>query len=245
MAKLAAVVDSLDTVPEPLRELYTEVEGKHVLDADIEGHPAVAGLKSALEKERKTAKDALAKARAAGDPAEVERLRTELEELRMQHPKPDVEKLVAKRLQEFEEKQRPILEERDRIKGELRTLRLDDRVKAAALKAGVFSEDVDDVLLIARRHFDLGEDNKVIVLDDDGDPAGKTPEQWFADVFKQRKPKFFKGADASGTGARGGGSVGEGVVVLSPEQGSDHQQYQAALKRVGGDHSKIKVTAAA
>lgn len=52
MAKLAAVVDSLDAVPEGVRELYVESNGRYVLDADVEEHPSVRAMKNALEKER-------------------------------------------------------------------------------------------------------------------------------------------------------------------------------------------------
>jgi hypothetical protein len=54
MAALKAVLTKaeVDALPEALRGLYAEKNGKFVLDAEIEGHPDVAGLKSALEKER-------------------------------------------------------------------------------------------------------------------------------------------------------------------------------------------------
>jgi hypothetical protein len=52
MAKLAAVVDSIDAVPEALRDLYVQDGDRFVLDADVEDHPSVRGMKSALEKER-------------------------------------------------------------------------------------------------------------------------------------------------------------------------------------------------
>jgi DNA-binding transcriptional MerR regulator len=57
---LAAVVDSLDTIPEAARGAYVEKEGKFVLDFDV---PDVTGLKKALESERganKAVKDKIA-----------------------------------------------------------------------------------------------------------------------------------------------------------------------------------------
>ena len=42
----------VEALAEPLRGLYVERDGKFVLDADVEDHPAVGGLRSALEKER-------------------------------------------------------------------------------------------------------------------------------------------------------------------------------------------------
>lgn len=247
MAKLSAVVDSLDAVPETARDLYVEQDGKFVLDADLTEHPTLKQVRSELgvkeAKERKT-RQALEARFKDIDPDRYRQLLEEAEK-REHEGKPDLEKVIEKRLKEFEEKNyKPVVQERDQFKAELRTLRLDDKVKAAALKAGVFPEDVDDVLVITKRYFDLDETGKIVVIDDDGDPAGKTPEQWFGDVFKQRKPKFFRGSDASGSGARagvGGDGGTTGTITLTPDQASDHQAYQAALKKVNGDHSRIKV----
>ena len=52
--QLQAIVDSLDNVDEALKPYYTEKDGKHVLSvAGVSGHPEVAGLKSAFEKEKR------------------------------------------------------------------------------------------------------------------------------------------------------------------------------------------------
>lgn len=44
---LAAVVETLESVPEVLHSFYKEIDGKFVLDADIESHPQVTGLRGA------------------------------------------------------------------------------------------------------------------------------------------------------------------------------------------------------
>ena len=75
MAKIASVVETLDDVPENLRELYMEADGKFRLDA--EGVEDVSGLKSTLEKlkrESKDARDALKKYDGF-DPEEYQRLK--------------------------------------------------------------------------------------------------------------------------------------------------------------------------
>jgi hypothetical protein len=207
MAKLAGVVESLDAVEEGYRGAYVEQDGKFVLDADIEGHPAVGALKRALDSERKIAKEALRKAQAAGDPAEIERLKAELDELKGKsggEPKPpDAEKLRKKWEEENAPKFKALEDERDKALGELRTLRLDDKVRDSALKAGVLPDDMDDVLLITKRYFTLDDQNRVVMLDEDGDPTGTTPEKWFTDVFKVKKPKYFKGTGNAGSGAKG------------------------------------------
>lgn len=49
---LAAILDSLDKVPEALKPFYVEQDGKFVLDVEVETHPGALGVKSALDKER-------------------------------------------------------------------------------------------------------------------------------------------------------------------------------------------------
>ena len=53
---LQLTIDTLDGVPEPLREFYEEKDGKFVLK--VEGIEDTSGLKSALQKEREAAKEA-------------------------------------------------------------------------------------------------------------------------------------------------------------------------------------------
>ena len=59
---LALTVDTLETVPEPQRALYKEVNGKFTLD--VEGYEDPTGLKSALEKERQAARNASAQVKS-------------------------------------------------------------------------------------------------------------------------------------------------------------------------------------
>src|SRR4051812_19807125 len=74
LMKIAPVVDSLDAVAEPLRELYVPGEGgKFVLDTDIDSHPGTAGLKSKAQqllRDQQTLKDKY-KAFDGLDPEEV------------------------------------------------------------------------------------------------------------------------------------------------------------------------------
>lgn len=53
-----------------------------------------------------------------------------------------------------------------------------------------------------------------------------------------------RGPGMGGQGDRGGPRGGTGSVVLTPEEAGNYATYQDALKRVGGDHSKIIVRAA-
>lgn len=62
---LPLTVDTLDTIPEPMRAAYVEHDGKYRLDLD--GYEDPAGLKSALQKERDAAKTAQRTTKAWAD----------------------------------------------------------------------------------------------------------------------------------------------------------------------------------
>lgn len=77
---LKLIVDSLDSVDEGVRGLYTEVDGKFKLD--VEGVEDVTGLKSALEKERSARRDLEKRMKTAlseDDLEEYARLKAEAE----------------------------------------------------------------------------------------------------------------------------------------------------------------------
>lgn len=207
MAKLAAVVESLDAIEdEGARKFYTEQDGKFVLDADVEGHPAVAGLKSTVkavrgEKEL-TAKELKAYKDLGFTPEQIAELKEKAD--RVGKDNPDFEKLLDKRIKEVETKYAKDIEERDALRKENRTLKLTDKVRAAFLASGGRKADADLAVLDTEAVFDLNDKGKIVVLDEDGDPTGKTPEQYFAEVYKAKRPNLFEGSGASGSGARGG-----------------------------------------
>lgn len=82
---LKAVLHSLDDLDERLKKLYRKEGGKYLLKVDdAEALVDVAGLKSALEKERQARREAESQARRApeADRNELRRLRERLQELR-------------------------------------------------------------------------------------------------------------------------------------------------------------------
>lgn len=198
---LAREVDSLDTVPEYARAGYKQV-GEKWVNEDVED---VSALKGALKKEREgrelTAKELAAYKAAGATPEEIAELK------RKGAPAgPDaehLETLVNKRLA-------PVLLERDALAAENRTLKLTDKVRADFLDAGGRKVDADLALLETNGRFTLSDKGKVVVLDDDGDPSGVSPKEWFATQYKERRPNLFEGTNASGGGAQHGGSGGSG-----------------------------------
>lgn len=231
MAKLAAVVDSLDGVAEAHRDLYVKGEGdqagKFVLDADVESHPAVAGLKSTVKSTRQEREDARAALKAFKDlgytPEQIAEIKRKAEAGAGDKGDEDFERRVAKRVKEALDKVQPDLDELPKVRAENRKLKLTDKVRGEFILAGGFDEDADDVVRLTEGRFDLDKNGKVVVLDDDGEATSLTPKEWFEKTYKKQKPKLFKGTDASGSGARGGsGAGGSGYLAelekLTPAQ---------------------------
>lgn len=65
---LKTVLETLDGVDDAIKPLYTETEGRFVLDVEgVDAHPDVANLKSAYERVKAAEKDAKAAAKKAAD----------------------------------------------------------------------------------------------------------------------------------------------------------------------------------
>lgn len=248
MAKLPAVIESLEKVDEAFRGAYVEKEGGggYVLDADVEAHPTVSGLrntKETLSKEQKRLA-ALLKAFDGVDRARYDQLVREAEEREAAGGASlDPEKLRKKLEADIRKEFEPVTAERDTLKGQLEKHQLYDVADAAALKAGVEADRLEDARGAYARYVRLNATSKKVeILDDDGDPTGESPEKFFAERFKAKKPWFYKGSGASGGGAQQqAASGGGGTITLTRDQAGDQAVYNEALKKVGGDHSKIKV----
>lgn len=88
---LRTILENLDDIPDNMHELYTEKDGKFILNLEgVDEHPAVTALKNALERQKqanrkinddfKAAKEKLAKIPEDFDPDEFLRIKTTLEE---------------------------------------------------------------------------------------------------------------------------------------------------------------------
>ena len=82
----------------------------------------------------------------------------------------------------------------------LRRLVLDDKVRNVALKSGVCPEDIEDVLKLTSPSFAMDDDGTIRVLGDDGKETTDSLDDFFGKTFKERKPKFYQGSTATGSG---------------------------------------------
>lgn len=212
------VVDSLDTVEESLRPAYVENEGKFNLDPDKYAEVKAQGLKSKNKEllgkltESKNGLKRFEKFAELEDDDLAELL--ELRELKNNPPKPDdktgkgseelqaqFDKAMKKATDKFTGEKTELekrLSDTDRA---LKHFKLTVPIRDVAVKAGVIADDLDLVLLDTAKRFKLGEDDKIIVLDEVGDDTDITPQKFFETLYREQRPKFYAPSGASGSGA--------------------------------------------
>lgn len=172
---LQAILDSLDGVPESLKECYTlGGDGKYILNATVEDHPSVKGLKSSLNavrEEFKTAKIDLAKFKGI-DPEKYAAMTAherEIEEGKL-IAAGDMEKLLGLRTQALKEDfVGQVAKEKtraDTAQASLSKLVVDNAVQVAAIKHGVKKTATDDVLRRAREIFKPNEEGVAVAYKD-------------------------------------------------------------------------------
>jgi len=215
MARLAAVIDSLDGIAEPLHEFYTQVDGKYVLDADIEAHPQTEGLRKTAKDRRREREEVERELKVYKDLGmsveDIAAMREQLEKSKTPDDKPDLDKLRKKWADEIRKEFEPSLKELEAIRNENRTLKLDDKLTQDFLAAGGRKQDIDLMLKDTRSRFDLSDKGVPIVVDEDGDALATSPKDWFANEYKNTRPNLFEGTGAAGGGAQGGRSGGSGA----------------------------------
>lgn len=208
---LPIVVDKLEDIEEAKRSVYVEREGKFYLDAEIED---VSGLKTALQKEREARQKAAQK--NAEYEARIEADRKAMEEAEL------AKKGLTDVKKDWDEKiLSPVLSERDQLKAEIRSMKLDSQVKAAAVKAGVIDEA--DFWKICGDDFDLSEDGKPFWK---SDPTLDISKAILS--YKKDKGHLFKGTQATGGGAGGSSGGGKGGSGSDPRNWTAEQRAQYA-----------------
>lgn len=203
---LKLIVEKIEEVGEAHRSLYAERDGKFHLD--VEGLEDTSGLKSALESERKLRKDAEKRLGTLKDidPEEYARLK-ELDGKRIETSE-ELKRLTDK----HSAREKELLGQTEKLMGELRTMRLDDALKSAALENGVHKDYADDfVTILKTKHVRLDDSLKLQVIDADGDPSTQTLEGLMKDM-KAKKPGYFEGSSASGGGSQQNRGGSGGVV---------------------------------
>lgn len=240
MAALKLTVDSIEDVPETLRELYTEKDGKHVLA--VEGIEDTSGLKNALEAERKNAREAAKLAKAYRDLGlsadEIKAIVAEKQEREQEEAKKSGN-YEALRKQDREQYEKDLAARQERIAALERTTRqavVGNQLMAALTKAGASQEGIDLLpdRLSSRIKFEFDGDSyrHTVMLADGETPmagTGKDGTATFDDLVKEsidKWPSLFKGTGSGGGGKLPGSAGGPGkrniplaeFVALSPKE---------------------------
>ena len=245
---LKSKLASLDGVPEALHSFYVkQADGSYVLDAEVEDHPNVRGMRSALDnerEERRKAKEALEKFKDV-DPEEYRGLKgkeREMAEAKLLS-EGKVKELVEMQVKELrattEREKKALQDELAKNHTQLNTLLIDNAVQAAAAKLGVRPTALEDVSLRARATFKL-QDGKAVPFDAEGKPifgkdglAPKGVEEWMGDLATTAVHLF---GDNKGGGAPGGNPGGNRPGVI----GRNQMSQPGMLEKVAAGEVKVQ-----
>jgi hypothetical protein len=244
-----------DTLPELLREQYGADGDSFVLDADIDAHPKLAGLKSALAKERQAKKDGDAEFRKLRDQIgdlDPEQARAALNRVQEMADKKmldegKVDELIKARTDAmakshaaektaYEKKLAEIDAERTSLNNEVTTLILDGSIRERSSAARVKPEHYDDVLYRMKDRgvdgvkWTLGEGRKVVAMQGEEPKFGKDAQPMSLDegleMLRKSVPGFFE--PSSGGGAHNSARQEGNRFVISENDARDHGKWKAA-----------------
>ena len=230
---LKAVLDSLDAIPEGLREHYKKGDdGKFRLEA--EGVEDVTGLKSALEKERNDRKTTAQKLKELTeqlgdlDPVKAREALKKLQELEDKKliDSGKIDELLAQRTERmqadhnnqvaaFKKNIDNLTKDRDQSTARLSELLIDNALRAAATKAGVKATAIEDAVLWGKQLYRIKDGNPV-PMRGDAIVYGKNPqepmpmEEWLGTMIGE-KPHWFEESAGGGAGGGKGKSPGPGA----------------------------------
>jgi len=245
-AQLVALGLSEEAAAAKAKEIYLRDgdSGSYLLDIDgLAKHPKVAEfrntnatLKTQLEAwealgltpaQAKEAVAAAKKAAASGD----------------SEPAPDT---LARLQEKWKKEHEGELSAKDAkiktISATLDKVLVDERIERAARAAGVLDAQLPTVKRLTRDYFRRAdeESEKVLVLDDDGDPLNKDPETWFKEVYAKDPANsiFFKPLNHQGAGAKStdGQTPANGSTKLSR---LDQEALNASLAQLASGEAVL------
>lgn len=241
---IKAVLENLDGLSEDIAGLYTEKNGKFVLE--IEGMTSKDKLDEFRSNNVKLMKDIKALEDKFGniDLKEYEELKKAAQEASDKNllDEGKVEELLEQRTQRMREEMQNQIDslssEKENLSGQLQKLVIDNATRAAASKAGVVDTAVDDVLSRVRGTFKLEGDKAVpyengsIVYGSDGETP-LTIDDWVGGL-KKSAPHLFPGSNGTGSQHQSNQSSG-GSKTLNREGFEKLSQIERAkFFREGG-----------
>lgn len=213
-----------DALPEAKRLLYIEDE-IYVADGENwkKNEEDVAGLKASQTKLLDEYKKLQQKADAFKDvdPEKYRQMLAEAEE-REHQDKKDAGDWDGWKKGFEESKAKELKTLQDQIAARdtrIRKFLLEDKVRAAALEAGVRKESLErvvrDVLHPDRPRFRLDDKENIEVLADSGNPLDLKIDSFFKDIYSQEAAEMYAASKVGGTGSSNGNSASLGGADLS------------------------------
>lgn len=194
--------DKQADIPKGFEGEYEERDGKWVAKL-----PDVAKLEETLGKVRGEKKDAEKLAREAADRAADLQRKLDAKEATGAETDKKVSDMLAKWEKDKDAAVKAVQDKLDEANGKLRSVNLDDKAKAAFLKAGGRPERADAALKLKRDILDLA-DERIVIKNEKGEVTTATVEDLWGKDFRKEMPDFYTGTKATGGNAPGGGTNG-------------------------------------
>lgn len=215
-----------EDVPEAVRDLYTETDGRFVLTGvrGLKTEKDVNNVQEALRKEREERKkladqfkpfkdmdpeevrsklDRVAELEAAaGGKLDEDAINKIVEGRLASHTAP-----LQRKIDELTEAATTAVQERDQALGTITDMKMTSAIRAAAAEAKVVSTAIPDIEVIAKSAFEMTDDGKLVTKEGSGVMAGLGLDAYFKEMQKSR-PHWWPASE--GGGAAGGGSRGPG-----------------------------------
>jgi hypothetical protein len=237
--KLKAIVDKLEDVPEAYRGQYKQDEAtqKFILqEVEIPDVPDVAGLtknRNDILKEKKELEDKL----KGIDLEEYARLKTEAATRETDKLKGEgkFDEIIQKWQTEKEASEKQWQAKLTAKDAELNKILIDDQLRKFATEGGIIKELIDDVVELHRGRVRKTDAGSLIVLDEGGEPLDVSPQKYFSDYYKEKKPHYYGATGAGGSGASpntNGGARGARTISASDQNALNQNIADIAAGKV-------------
>ena len=224
-------LDSLDGLDDATKQLYTEKDGKYVLN--VEGVPDPSGGEDVdgLKRKRDELQDEAKKAKRERD-----ELKQKMEELDKGNArdKGDVEALEQSYQKKIEELDKQAKEREQKLQGAIQDMTVNSEAQRMAQELAVDGESANVLIPHIKQRLSVEERDgefRTVVLDEGGKPSANKPDELKSEFAEN--PAFKRvvaGSKASGGGAdggdQGGGAAQKQVDRSTFESWSPQQQAQ-------------------
>ena len=211
--------DQSDAIPDAVKHLYKEQDGKFLIigPAEIKTNDDVLRVQEALRKEREDHKkakkqlvqfkdldpddvyaklDRIKELEAAADGKIDEGKISEMVETRIKTKTAPLERQISSLTSERDDALIAVRE----FEAEDMRRKIHDQIRKAAAAANIRDTAMDDATIIGEKIFDVDEDGRVLTKDGVGVTPGVEPSVWFTEI-KANRPHWW--AESQGAGARG------------------------------------------